>query len=629
MANRANFFFTYLFLLQFPVIGLVAQVDSSRLLPALEVSGSKEKLSAFGKKEEQLSQFELIASEHSDLGEALGKHSNIHIKNYGPALSASSSLRGLGSGHTAIFWNGIAIQNHMLGQSDLSLIPLVVTDELSWQKGGSSVIWGSGAVAGSIFLNSNAKLNKGWQTGLSQDIGSFGLFSSGIKLGFSNDKLAVNTRLYCQNAINNYPHKTISGQSRNLPHAENESKGLLQQIIFKPSSDQQLTLKIWGQESDRNLPPTLFQQSSEARQEDASLKSLLSWQKTGERMVLQTRAHFSGDRLVYEDPVSGIASDSKIYELSAQVQASIPYLKRNQLNIGLQQIRVEVVTDVYNQNSTRNTSSFFVSNRFANRLDNHGLLISLRQDVVDGKFIAPVPSLSYEGKISKGNLMRGNISRNYRLPTFNDLYWPGSGKTDLKPESGWSQELAWNHQKKLEGWKFSFDIGGFNRLLRDYILWLPQGALWSPQNVGQIWSRGIESEFTTASKIKAWDVELNLNYDWIRSSEKSNPGKQLIYVPIHQFGGGINFILKKWRSSYLHQIKGKSFTLSDNSASLEEFHLGTFRLSRNFSEKKFSGLLFIEVSNLWNESYFLVAGRPMPGRHFKTGLRINYQQIKN
>ncbi len=66
--------------------------------------------------------------------------------------------------HTAILWNGFNIQNAMLGQTDLSLLPAVFFDEVEIEYGGSSAVWGSGAVAGSIHLNNRAGFGRGLKT---------------------------------------------------------------------------------------------------------------------------------------------------------------------------------------------------------------------------------------------------------------------------------------------------------------------------------------------------------------------------------------------------------------------------------------------------------------------------------
>ena len=63
----------------------------------------------------------LMNYSHSTLADLLSENSEIFIKSYGMGGTATPSFRGTGASHTQIDWNGININNPMLGQSDLSL----------------------------------------------------------------------------------------------------------------------------------------------------------------------------------------------------------------------------------------------------------------------------------------------------------------------------------------------------------------------------------------------------------------------------------------------------------------------------------------------------------------------------
>src|SRR5512133_558657 len=62
------------------------------------------------------------------VAEAISVNSPVFIKNYGSGGSATPSLRGTGASGTQVTWNGLRIDNPMLGQSDLSILPAGMTD---------------------------------------------------------------------------------------------------------------------------------------------------------------------------------------------------------------------------------------------------------------------------------------------------------------------------------------------------------------------------------------------------------------------------------------------------------------------------------------------------------------------
>ena len=88
------------------------------------------------------------------MAEVLQENTPIYIRNYGSGGLATASFRGSNAYHTPVIWNGINIQNPMNGQIDFSAIPVFLSDEISLQYGGNGGVWGSGAMAGLLFINS-------------------------------------------------------------------------------------------------------------------------------------------------------------------------------------------------------------------------------------------------------------------------------------------------------------------------------------------------------------------------------------------------------------------------------------------------------------------------------------------
>jgi outer membrane cobalamin receptor len=59
-----------------------------------------------------------------DLGSLLQQRSGIFVRQHGPGMIASVTMRGTSAGHTAVFWNGLPINSPSLGQLDFSLVPV-------------------------------------------------------------------------------------------------------------------------------------------------------------------------------------------------------------------------------------------------------------------------------------------------------------------------------------------------------------------------------------------------------------------------------------------------------------------------------------------------------------------------
>ena len=73
------------------------------------------------------------------MADILTFNSSIFVKSYGRATLSTVSFRGTSASHTQVTWNGMRINNPMLGMTDFSMIPSYFIDDASLLHGTSSV----------------------------------------------------------------------------------------------------------------------------------------------------------------------------------------------------------------------------------------------------------------------------------------------------------------------------------------------------------------------------------------------------------------------------------------------------------------------------------------------------------
>jgi len=96
---------------------------------------------------------EIIGESSSQkLSDFLVNHSSVYIKQYG-AL-ATPTFRGTSSSHTLVLWNGIPLNSIANGLLDFSITPVQGFEKIAIVHGGDASVFGSGAMGGSIHLNS-------------------------------------------------------------------------------------------------------------------------------------------------------------------------------------------------------------------------------------------------------------------------------------------------------------------------------------------------------------------------------------------------------------------------------------------------------------------------------------------
>ena len=95
----------------------------------------------------------LVARNINSLTDVLKFNSFIYFKENGLGMVSSPSFRGTSASHTAVIWNGINIKSQLNGQIDFNAISANSYNNITVRSGGGSVLFGSGAIGGTIHLD--------------------------------------------------------------------------------------------------------------------------------------------------------------------------------------------------------------------------------------------------------------------------------------------------------------------------------------------------------------------------------------------------------------------------------------------------------------------------------------------
>ena len=104
-------------------------------------------------------------------------------------------------------------------------------------------------------------------------------------------------------------------------------------------------------------------------------------------------------------------------------------------------------------------------------------------------------------------------------------------------------------------------------------------------------------------------------------SKDDETGKQLMYTPKQVAKILVNYTYKKWFFDFNERYVGKVFTTTTNTQNLEAYWLSSINLKRKLFNQKLG--LGIQIDNLFNKNYQVVATRPMPNRNY--AFNINYK----
>jgi vitamin B12 transporter len=624
-------FFSFFVCAFFAIPSFCQEVDTVYQLPVAEVEALGPRWSLPGEQTESWNSSDLQTAQVFGLSDLLIQQGGAFLKTYGVGSLATSTVRGGSAGQTAFLWNGLPIRSPMVGQLDLALIPIGLIDGVQLRLGGNGAAFGSGAMSGTLSLNNERPKLTDRGVGIETRLGSFGNWQQHANARYGGSKWMAQTRLLYRQAENDFPYEVGPNLERRIQtHSRFQQAGILQSIYWTPDPSQEFALFFWGQDSFREIPPTMVQNQSLAEQSDQFLRTALRWKKVGEKVSWEARAGYFQEFLQYVDSLILLDEESSFQSALGEWSGTFNIRPNLRFQAGMTYNWLQAQAESYDTAPQQHRTATFAM--LAHRWKTLHWQIQLRQELVDQSWVPLIPVFSLEWAPLPWLSIGGKASRDYRLPTLNDLYWRPGGNPDLQPETGWSMELGLNLGKAKGSRGVGGSIRSFNRQVDNWILWAiqPGDAFWSASNIAQVRSYGIESRLYGTYSNDHFKISLEAQYDWIRSVNQIGiqlpripAGSQLFYVPIHQGGGSV---IAQWRAiqfTYRHLWTG-----SFSGIQFEEipgYSLGFLRLGYQWESAQYQVQTILSLNNIWDTQYQIVEYRPNPGRHWQLGVRLQWK----
>ncbi len=609
------------------------------------------------------------------MADILTFNSSVFVKSYGRATLSTVAFRGTSPSHTQVTWNGMRINNPMLGMTDFSTIPSYFIDQASLLHGTSSVNETGGGLGGLVRLGTIPDVAEGVNLQYVQGVGSFSTFDEFARFTYGSEHWNVSTRVVYSSSPNDYKYinhdkkeniydddKNIIGQyhptERNRSGAYKDFHAL-QEVYYNTNKGDRFGFNAWYINSNRELPMLTTdygnERNFENRQREQTLRSVLSWDHIRHNWKFGAKGGYIHTWMAYDykrevaennwssmtrsrsrvntfyGQAEGEYNPTKKWYLTATISAHQHFVRSEDKNIILQDGDKAIVG--YDKGRIELSGS---ASAKWQPVDPLGLSLVVRQEMFGDKWAPVIPAFFIDGLLSrKGNVMlKASVSRNHKFPTLNDLYFLPGGNPNLKSEHGWTYDAGASFDVS---WKspFSVSMGGsatwFDSHIDDWIIWLPTTkGFFSPRNVKKVHAYGIEGKLNIAFEpFKGWIFDLNGSYSWtpsINEGEKMSPadqsvGKQLPYVPKHSASLTGRLTWRSWSFLYKWAYYSERFTMSSNdytiTGHLPKYYMSNISLEKGLSFKSLDLQLKLAINNLFNEDYLSVLSRPMPGINFE------------
>ena len=587
----------------------------------------------------------IILADHfaSSLADLISGATPLFVKSYSPGGLASVSFRGAAASHTHLIWNGINLNSPMSGQSDLSLIPLFFVDRVSLSGGTAIDKTIQSGLGGNIIMNTNANFQNRLSVDLAQEFGSFETFRTLAKVNVGNRVFQSSTRFILAGSENNFSYLDNSVSSENPPEktrtgAAYRQKGLLQEFNLNMGLQSLLYVKIWMQDDQRGIPSNMLANSPAENEElnDRSVRMIFGFERKSNFSGLLIQTSLINSLMNYQNILAGINTDNRIMSSFNFVNYSYQGFKNLRLTVGGGMNHHKADSENYEDPKTREEVNINASANY-NLNEKLFLNLSLRQDFIDQKVAPFSPSLGVSYRISQNSpfLFKGSVAQTFKSPSLNDLYWVPGGNTDLLEEKGRNYELSANFNKSVRKTFVSLSITGFYADITNWITWQPDTlfSYWRPFNLRHVLSRGLEFDGNLASTINqiSWNYQLKSTFTMAENISSSGQNevtanKQLVYVPEIVLNQSVRVIWKGFSGSYTLNYTSERFTTNDNSRYLPGYLVQIIVISKTFSIAKSAVRMQLNVNNLANEQYQVIAWQPMPGRNFSFSIQYKFSK---
>ncbi|RWU10234.1 TonB-dependent receptor plug domain-containing protein [Pedobacter chitinilyticus] len=596
------------------------------------------------------------------VADAVRYFSGVQLKDYGGIGGLKTvNIRSMGSNHTGVFLDGVALSNAQNGQVDLGKYALDNIEEISLLSGQNPNLLQpakSVATASAIFLKTKTPSfdsEKHFALNTELKIGDFGLVNPNISYQQRiNNNLWSSVSTSYIRANGRYQFRLTNGVFDTTAVRSNGDveRFRLQAGLFGRTKDSaSWNVQAYSFLSERGLPGAIISNKFDYQQRiwDKNFFLQGNYQKRLNKFELLLNAKLAYDQTRYIDPeyirIDGYL-DNRFYEKEAYVSAALKYNVTTQWQLALasdyqlQDLDANIYRFAY---PTRHSFLNAISAAYTtNRLSLQGNLLSttIREEVqafeAGGNKQVFSPTFMFSWKVFEDQSfrIRGFYKDIFRMPTFNDLYYTFSGNTLLRPEYTKQYDLGLTYATVFDQSRFKyleFQADAYYNTVKDKIIAQPGANLfrWIMYNVSKVEIKGLEANVKTGVDLaKSLHLGLGFNYTYQQAIDVTDRNdesyrNQIPYVPKHSgsFLGRLDY--KQWKLNYSFIYTGSRYNQRANLVYnyMQPWYTHDSALGYTFAIAKQQFEITGEVNNLLNQYYDVVPNFPMPGRNYRLTLQ--------
>ncbi len=565
--------------------------------------------------------------ERVSMASAMTRLPGVSVKSYGgPAGIATISVHGGQGDRLAVLLDGVSINNEQTGNADISQIPAGLVNSLEFHPYGASVRFGQSAMTGAVNIQPRLdSLRYSLSIGSENSVRHLLQWSDARGMDQGGVIAGISDYLGCYDYKEKGDYNALF-EDRNFEDFTSSIRSRFGYGWYQraDSSRTFLRMSLMAVHNQRRLSGYIYGPAYRADMDDDLVLVQGLWTIFNHRHSTSYKL----SRIRYSKPPvgsPGVDSEFQIHTLNHNIEWQNDCLRLTAQGTWIwSQNEVHQFGGLSEQDV--NSAALSLSGEYRQQWDEIFWALSVRTEADKSDHFVWAGQILAERQWgvpwSKSVV---TVSRNYRKPSFNDLYWEPFGDANLDTEISRNCYIT-------QGFLFDpvkFELRLFYIDYDHLIQWRPQegqNGLWKPENVRQAVSEGgtVMCQIFIGNAFQIdWNYARTVTRKYDENVSELHDGKPILYTPEHTAGihclwtTAAGTLGLQWQS-----ISNRIRMYGQPDLKMPSYQLVDLQYSVAYPTRYWLWEFTASVENLQDLQIQSVFGYPEPGRTFMSSVTV-------